>query len=165
MDQLKDAAERDVLTGLRNRRGFLQATVSPLAAGDDAVIALLDMDHFKRVNDDHGHDRGDELLTDFADHLVAMLRRSDVSARWGGEEFIVLFPDTSPIQAHEILRRLQYSLRDIPAFRIDGRPVTVSCGLATLDSHAQLAEATRDADALLYEAKQAGRDRILVAAE
>lgn len=165
MDQLKDAAERDVLTGMRNRRGFLQATASPLAAGDDAVIALLDIDHFKRVNDDHGHDRGDELLTDFADHLVAALRRSDVSARWGGEEFIVLFPDTSLIQAHEILRRLQHSLRDIPAFRIDGRPVTFSCGLAALDSHAQLAHATRDADALLYEAKEAGRDRILVAAD
>ncbi|NIJ39340.1 putative signal transduction protein with EAL and GGDEF domain [Sphingopyxis panaciterrae] len=91
IEQLKDAAERDLLTGLRNRRGFLDA-VAPLLAADtkSSTIALLDLDHFKAVNDDHGHDRGDQLLTHFADKLTAALGRSDVAARWGGEEFIVL---------------------------------------------------------------------------
>lgn len=163
IEQLKDAAERDVLTGLRNRRGFLD-TVAPLLADEkQSMIAMLDLDHFKGVNDDHGHDRGDQLLTDFADYLAASLRRSDIPARWGGEEFIVLFPGTSPMQAKEILGRLQVVMRRSEAFRIGGRPVTFSCGLARVRGYANLAEATRQADRTLYAAKEGGRNLIMTA--
>lgn len=163
VEQLKDAAERDVLTGLRNRRGFLDS-VSPLLSHDsESAVALIDIDHFKAVNDEHGHDRGDQVLTDFADQLASQLRRSDVSGRWGGEEFIVFFPGTPPRQARDILARLQQALRDAPAFLIDGRPVTVSCGVASVRNYAELGEATRRADQALYGAKEAGRNRICVA--
>lgn len=163
IDQLKDAAERDVLTGLRNRRGFLAAVTPLLARGKASVIAILDIDRFKAVNDDHGHDRGDQLLTDFADQLSAQLRRSDVSARWGGEEFIILFPDTSIAQAQDILTRLRQSIRSDAAFLIDDRIVTFSCGAAMVGEGVGLADATRLADALLYDAKAAGRDMIRIA--
>lgn len=163
IEQLKDAAERDVLTGLRNRRGFLD-TVAPILADDSySMIAMLDLDHFKAVNDNHGHDRGDQLLTDFADYLAASLRRSDIAARWGGEEFIVLFPGTSPRQAREILGRLQLVMRGNAAFTIGGRTVTFSCGLAPVLGYADLAEATRRADQTLYAAKEGGRDLIMTA--
>ncbi|WP_447760216.1 GGDEF domain-containing protein [Sphingopyxis panaciterrae] len=163
IEQLKDAAERDLLTGLRNRRGFLD-TVAPILAGHrSSMIAMLDLDHFKAVNDDHGHDRGDRLLTDFADYLAASLRRSDVPARWGGEEFIVLFPATLAPQAEEILRRLQLAMRQSEAFTIDGRAITFSCGLARVGGYAELAEATRRADKSLYAAKEGGRNLILTA--
>lgn len=163
MEQLKDAAERDVLTGLRNRRGFLDAVASLLYPGKNSAIAILDLDHFKAVNDDHGHDRGDQILTDFADQLVAQLRRSDISARWGGEEFIVLFPDTSILQAQDILSRLQDAVRNDAAFNIDGRAVTFSCGIAAVDAYADLADAMRRADQSLYDAKASGRDLIRIA--
>lgn len=163
IEQLKDAAERDVLTGLRNRRGFLSAVAPLLTDGKQAAVALLDIDRFKAVNDEHGHDRGDQFLTDFADHLIAHLRRADISARWGGEEFIVLFPDTTPAQAEEILQRLRKALPKVAAFQVEDRVVTFSCGIAGICRHADLAEATRQADQSLYDAKEAGRDRILIA--
>jgi diguanylate cyclase (GGDEF)-like protein len=160
---LKDAAERDVLTGLRNRRGFLDAVAPLLAHEKRGCVALIDIDHFKAVNDEYGHDRGDRILTDFADHLSVQLRRSDLSARWGGEEFIVFFPDTGTTQANEILARLQAVLRGSPDFRVGDRAVTVSCGVSVVANYADLAAATRRADDALYGAKEGGRDLILVA--
>lgn len=163
MEQLKDAAERDVLTGLRNRRGFLDAAAPILNSGKPAVIAVIDLDHFKAVNDDYGHDRGDELLEDFADHLVSELRRSDLLARWGGEEFMVLFPNTEPSQAHDILQLLQRAMRSASRFDMEGKHLTFSCGLASVASYAELKMAMQRADTSLYAAKKAGRDRIIAA--
>lgn len=163
MKQLKDAAERDVLTGLRNRRGFLDTVGPMLFDKSPATIALLDIDRFKAVNDEHGHDRGDQLLTDFADSLVSGLRRSDISARWGGEEFIVFFPDTAAGDAAEILERLQQDVQRTPAFRLGERVVSFSCGIASVAGYADLAPATRRADQSLYKAKTNGRSRILIA--
>lgn len=163
MKQLKDAAERDVLTGLRNRRGFLDTVRPMMLEKGPATIAVLDIDRFKAVNDDYGHDRGDLLLTDFADSLVAELRRSDISARWGGEEFIVFFPDTTNKQAAEILERLQAAMRRTPAFQLDDRVISFSCGIAEVCGYADLAPATRRADRSMYQAKKNGRSRILIA--
>lgn len=160
IDQLKDAAERDVLTGLRNRRGFLDAAETMLIPGRSSVIALIDLDHFKKVNDDHGHDRGDQFLTAFSDHLASALRRSDISARWGGEEFVVLFPDTTPLQAREILVRLQSAMKDAPVFALGRSSLTFSCGLAPVTSYDAIADAMKKADRSLFAAKESGRNQI-----
>lgn len=158
--KLAEAAERDLLTGLRNRRGFLDA-ISPLLRGDrNSVIAVIDLDHFKRINDRHGHDEGDRVLEAFAKRLETMLRRSDQPARWGGEEFAVLLPDTDLAEATEIIERLRASLREDSIGKHDDDPLTFSCGLSIVRDYGSLAAAMRCADNALYTAKRAGRDRL-----
>ena len=108
-ERLTDAARKDSLTGLRNRRGFLDAVEPVLGVGKNSVVAMIDLDHFKDINDRYGHDEGDRVLIEFARRLGAELRRSDLPARWGGEEFAVLFPDTDLDEATEVIARLRAS--------------------------------------------------------
>lgn len=154
---LDSAAHRDVLTGLWNRRGFLtqSATVT------NGAVALVDLDRFKAINDLHGHDAGDDVLRDFAAFLSRAVRRSDCVARWGGEEFAVLFPDLSEVEAatilHRMTRRLAAGAVDAP----DGTPVSFSAGVIELNEDSIQAAMSR-ADAALYAAKHGGRDQIRV---
>lgn len=160
LERLADAAETDVLTGLRNRRGFLDA-ISPLLRDDrNSVVAMIDLDHFKTINDRFGHDKGDQVLHAFGARLKDSLRRSDVAARWGGEEFAILLPDTDLDEAAEIINRLRVTLHIEGFGAARGHPVTFSCGLAITRDYASLGGAMRKADAALYEAKRAGRDRV-----
>jgi diguanylate cyclase (GGDEF)-like protein len=157
---LADAAETDLLTGLRNRRGFMDA-IAPLLRDDrTSVIAMLDLDHFKAINDRFGHDEGDRVLSAFGMRLEEGLRRSDLAARWGGEEFAVLLPDTGLDEATEIMDRLRISLQFEGIGRIEGDRLTFSCGLAAVRDYDSLAPAMRKADMALYEAKRGGRDRV-----
>ena len=165
IDRLKDAAERDVLTGLRNRRGFLDAIRPVLDGHRDSVLAIVDLDRFKRVNDEYGHDRGDSLLADFAEHLASSIRRSDIAARWGGEEFAILFPDTSLSQASDIVERMQASMAGETPFLVGRVQVTFSCGMARVRDPAGLDDAMRAADSILYAAKQGGRNLVLAASD
>jgi len=159
ISQLRDAAERDLLTGLRNRRGFLDAAAH-LRAGTRATLALVDIDFFKRINDVFGHDEGDLVLQEFSHRLTETMRRSDLAARWGGEEFAILIPGMGPQEARAMVERLRTALHDRPE-----EPVTFSCGLAFLRGPDQIAVAMQRADKALYAAKRAGRDRILLDSE
>jgi diguanylate cyclase (GGDEF)-like protein len=163
IDRLALVAKSDPLTGLYNRRGFFAAADEALAPGHASVLALIDLDHFKRVNDRLGHMLGDELLCAFAERLRDGVRRLDVCARWGGEEFAVLFPNATLDDARDVLDRLRRVIgRDLLP-EAEDIVVTFSCGLAPIRTHDQLSESARRADEALYAAKHAGRDRILVA--
>ena len=159
-------AERDELTGLLNRRAIVRKAVEYLSRAREAkgtlIIGLIDLDHFKTVNDRFGHAVGDQLLQRLAVSLRTALHTREVFGRYGGEEFLVLFPDTSMDQAREGAERLRATLRDQP-LNIEGQEVTVSLsmGLASFESGDVLYDqVARRADIALYVAKTNGRDRV-----
>jgi diguanylate cyclase (GGDEF)-like protein len=160
IDRLRAAAEIDLLTGVRNRRGFLDALPTLLRPDQAAVVALIDLDHFKSINDRFGHEEGDRILATFAARLDHGVRRSDICARWGGEEFAVLLPDTSIDAAHRVMERLRLSLLSDP-IGVDDFSLTFSCGLAGAVDAPALNTALREADIALYQAKAAGRNLVL----
>jgi diguanylate cyclase (GGDEF)-like protein len=162
IESLTDAAERDPLTGIRNRRGFLDSAEQILRGQANAVLAILDVDHFKSINDEYGHDTGDVLLKALSRRIENHLRRSDIAARWGGEEFAVLLPDTNLDEARLVMERLRATVALDTGLGVKDRAVTFSCGLAPVRSFAQLGEATKQADAALYSAKNAGRNQVHV---
>lgn len=159
-ERLTQAAERDPLTGVLNRRGFLSSAGKVLTGDRAAVLAMVDLDHFKAINDHLGHAAGDVLLQEFAERLCDSVRRSDICARWGGEEFAVLLPGATIEQARVVMERLRASLARQP---LPGAGVTFSCGLATIVDAAGLDYAAERADEALYTAKREGRDRIVSA--
>ncbi|PKP92853.1 MAG: GGDEF domain-containing protein [Alphaproteobacteria bacterium HGW-Alphaproteobacteria-15] len=156
---LDSVAHRDTLTGLWNRRGFL-TQVSTVSEGS---LALIDLDRFKAFNDTHGHAAGDQVLRDFADFLQRGVRKNDIVARWGGEEFVALFPDTDEQKAAAILARM---LRRLAAGAVEGpeaTPVSFSGGVVDLERET-VEEAMHRADAALYAAKRGGREQLRVGA-
>jgi two-component system, cell cycle response regulator len=134
-------------------------------AGDVSVL-YMDLDHFKAVNDQHGHAVGDSVLRMFADRVRKAVRRIDVLVRRGGEEFVLIMPATGVTQAHATGQRIQQALHDEP-FEIDNGNLrlrqTVSIGVATWDERETPDQLERRADAAMYEAKRLGRDRVVVA--
>lgn len=168
--QLREQADRDALTGLHNRR-HLARRMDGLA--DDPLpgplsVAILDLDHFKTINDRYGHAAGDKVLVRTAALLRSVMRGSDLIARTGGEEFLLVLPGTGAGAAREACERLLTALRDETWARVaPGLRVTGSVGIATapdgVGSGAALEELVNEADARLYEAKRGGRDRAVVA--
>jgi diguanylate cyclase (GGDEF)-like protein len=165
--QLQAFASIDPLTQLQNRRvlderldqEFARATRHrrPLAC------VMMDIDHFKRVNDTHGHIVGDRVLAQVATAISATIRKTDVAGRYGGEEFLVLVPETHAPGAQVLGERLRHA---VAAGRGDSRlpGVTISVGIATTELQVSSAvDLVRRADEALYEAKAAGRDRVAVA--
>lgn len=159
MNDLQIAAHEDPLTGLANRRGFLAQIAALPADRRRGCIAVIDIDHFKQVNDRLGHDEGDRVLAAFADRLSAQMRRMDIVARWGGEEFILFFQDAIEDEACWSLSRIAALMRDNPVGRIDGRAISFSAGVSRW-SGTDMEATIEAADMALYEAKGAGRDRI-----
>jgi len=167
MDRLHEAALRDGLTGLFNRR-FLRESLPRIQAaaardGEPLCVLMIDLDHFKAVNDRHGHLIGDQTLRAVADTLRSNSRESDLIARYGGEEFAVLCPRTTceiGVQVAERLREAVAAL-DEPALGHPG-PQTISLGVAVQSpQRSQSPEALLEqADLALYEAKHRGRNRI-----
>ncbi|HET9691703.1 MAG TPA: GGDEF domain-containing protein [Acidimicrobiales bacterium] len=154
----------DGLTGLANRRAFdtgLDREVAgALRRGEPLSLVLIDIDHFKRVNDTRGHTGGDEVLRAVAGVLAAACRTQDLVARYGGEEFAVVLPGCPAEAARVIVERARRAMAAEPLFG----GVTVSAGVATLPDHAGAAVGLVEAaDAALYAAKAAGRDRVTVA--
>lgn len=168
--QLQEQATHDVLTGLFNRRYLDETLPRELhrvqRSGGQLALAMLDIDHFKRFNDEMGHEAGDLVLRGIGHILRENLRRSDVGCRYGGEELLVIMPDSSIADAQARLADICALIREMKIPYRDGMlpRVTVSAGLAGSDDYpADEAALLRAADDALYAAKAAGRDRIEVA--
>jgi len=167
--QLEILAATDALTGLLNRRRFVELAEQAFGRYQryDRPFALLiaDLDHFKAVNDRFGHHAGDDVLRAFAGALVRLMRSHDAVGRIGGEEFAMLLPETGASGAQRVAERIAAACRQI-AVPAPGRPgrVSVSLGAATVQpADASVDDVLRRADTALYEAKRAGRDRVAVA--
>jgi diguanylate cyclase (GGDEF)-like protein len=165
-DVAASRASRDELTGIFNRRHLDAELAVQIARGNrrgsPLTVALLDLDHFKRINDLFGHAVGDEALRHVADVMSRNIRGGDVLGRYGGEEFLLIMPDTAADSAAVLCNRLRDAVR---ASRPDGlgvdRPVTLSGGLADLRIGEQREDLIQRADVALYQAKAEGRDRIV----
>ncbi len=164
----RELATRDDLTGLPNRRAMqdlmnLEHRRS-LRSGRPLLIAELDIDHFKRINDSHGHATGDRALQAFAGVVRASVRDTDVLGRWGGEEFLLMLSDTDPDDARELLERVRLAVAAMEIPHPEGSlHMTLSAGLA-LHLPGDTVELTLErADQALYTAKSLGRNRIVVA--
>ncbi len=161
-------AASDALTGLPNRRAA-EDTLKRMAAqagrsSSPLVAILLDLDHFKRINDLYGHDRGDEALAVAGETLTATLRRSDFAARYGGEEFLVLLPETDRSGGLMLAEKLRAAIEGAPLS--GGAALSASLGVAVYpDDAADTDELLRRADRALYLAKKQGRNRVESAAE
>jgi len=156
----------DRLTGLPNRRYIETLLDQAMAAARRTrrplVLALADLDHFKQINDRHGHAAGDEVLCHAASILSRAFRRSDVIARYGGEEFVILFPETEPAAAAERLEQLRAEVarHSVPVSGAEV-PITLSVGLAVFPHDGESpADLLARADQRLYAAKRAGRNRV-----
>jgi diguanylate cyclase (GGDEF)-like protein len=155
-------ATTDGLTGLPNRRSLETAAEELISARRSFAIAMADLDHFKDLNDTYGHEAGDRALRLFARTLRANLRPDDTASRYGGEEFVLLLPDTSIAEARTALDRLRVTLAgDIAAS--GNVPFTASWGLTASETGETFGEMLQSADEALYAAKRAGRNRVSVA--
>jgi len=161
LDEIERLATRDSLTGLANRRLFDESLQREAARshrlGTPLSLLVLDVDHFKQVNDNYGHQTGDAVLREVADALVANTKNFDVAARYGGDEFVVLLPGCSREDAMGVAQRVRNEI----ARQVGEAPVTISGGIATMPDNASDAERLiAAADGALYDAKRNGRDRV-----
>jgi len=167
LEDVQRMATRDVLTGLFNRR-FMQERLEEAIKrfdryGERFALVLVDLDHFKKINDQHGHKVGDQALMAFASAAGLVLRDTDVLARWGGEEFLFVLPNTAAHKSLAALERLRQSLEvatvspDVPTLR-----VRFSAGIAVHDTARTLSQTLERADHALYEAKRRGRNQDVV---
>ena len=162
---LEETSSRDPLTGLLNRRALMETIKQEVQraarTGDSFVVAMLDVDHFKAVNDRFGHETGDRALVELAGVLVESLREYDLCGRWGGEEFLVLLPQTQPEAAQAVMDRLVGDVRTMAMAAGDEvLRLTVSIGMAHHQLGETFSETLSRADQALYLAKQDGRDRV-----
>lgn len=164
-----EMAITDQLTGLHNRRYMSRHLDNLVASAKKAekpiAFVIMDIDYFKSVNDTHGHDIGDEVLKEFAARIAANVRGIDLACRYGGEEFVVVMPDTDVAFAYSVSERLRHSIETTP-FRISRAPnslnLTISIGIAGLEGPDDSADALlHRADQALYSAKKAGRNRVV----
>ena len=160
--QLSDLASTDALTGIANRRGLESAFAGAQSAGRGVAMLMIDLDHFKQVNDGCSHLVGDQVLQQAARLMALALRDADLLGRFGGEEFTALLADTTQVDAQVVADRLRLRLRDFDWTPMVGNlPVTVSVGLVQVRSGESFEHAAARADRLLYRAKQNGRDRVV----
>jgi eukaryotic-like serine/threonine-protein kinase len=166
--QVRRLATIDGLTGLYNRRHFFAEATGQFRVarryGRPIAAIMIDVDHFKRINDAHGHPVGDEVIRVLARRLRATVRDGDVLCRYGGEEFALLTPETGPT-AEQLAERLRQVVNAEPVpTPVGPLPVTISLGVAHLrEADFDLDQLIARADAALYEAKQSGRNRLAVA--
>ncbi len=164
--ELGQLAITDALTRTRNRRGItislLEAMAHAERYGHPLSVAMVDIDHFKNVNDSHGHKAGDRALEGVAGILAETVRVPDKVGRYGGEEFLLVFPETGLEQARKIAERVRTAVGNA-AFDVGDKKIklTVSIGITAFVKSEDLELLLSRADRALYEAKQAGRDRIV----
>lgn len=166
LSKLQYQAQYDFLTGLVNRGYFLERSEQEFMRSvryqHSISVAMLDIDHFKTINDSHGHHVGDELLKAFAKTCLKTLREVDMVGRMGGDEFAILLPETSIDEAFDVLERLRAALADLELQLPEGKPlkITTSIGIATHGkSDKTLSLLLNRADEALYDAKTAGRNK------
>lgn len=164
LERIQEMAVRDELTGLVNRRHMNQVLVEHAARSKRGVVqfwvVLIDLDHFKRVNDTWGHAVGDEVLRGFSVMAKEVLRETDVIGRWGGEEFLVVMPTVPPNDPVAGLQRLRARLADTQiSVSVPDLRISFSAGLAAFDPGDSIEQAVERADKALYEAKAQGRNR------
>ena len=164
-EELERLSTTDTLTGLGNRRHLMNLLTHEIErakrAGQPFSILMLDVDHFKKYNDKHGHQAGDDVLARVSTVLRDSIRPYDCAARYGGEEFLIMLSATSLDRARESAERIRKQVR---SEQFEGGTVTISIGVAEFPSHGDTAKAViGQADAALYEAKHAGRDRVVCA--
>jgi two-component system cell cycle response regulator len=172
LDMSVELAVTDQLTGLYNRR-YMSTHISTLIesaaeSGRELSLLILDIDYFKSINDTHGHDVGDQILREFAKRIVSNVRSVDLACRYGGEEFVVIMPDTDLSFAYMVAERVRQQVAGVP-FIIDRAPgsvhVTISVGVTTSEGKGDTPDALlRRADQALYRAKRDGRNRVVSAA-
>lgn len=172
-DELERASQTDALTGLFNRRygvDRLEEEISRARRYDrELAVALIDLDHFKRINDTYGHHAGDEVLVTVSAGLGRVSRESDCVMRWGGEEFLFVFPETNLSEAAGIVERFRQHLVENPVHvSAEGGtliPVTTSGGVSELEEGDSLESLVDRADAGLYRAKEQGRNQLVLSRE
>ncbi len=168
VQMLAQRAQIDGLTGLCNRASFdtrwHQEHERAIRAGTPLSLAMFDLDEFKSINDTYGHPSGDAVLVGLAQLISRTVRVSDVACRYGGEEFAIIFPDTTPAEAHAICERLRRACEQIVWPKHPGRPVTLSIGIAGTLAPAGLHQQVwiETADRNLYVAKREGRNRLVL---
>lgn len=160
---LIDQANHDSMTGLYNRRSFYYTSKKILLLAqrnfEEIHIIMLDIDNFKSINDTYGHDIGDKVITALANELFTSTRKSDIAARWGGEEFLILLPKTDEKGA---LNKAEEIRSSVAKLKVENVQFTVSIGVATFDytEDATIDDAIKKADYALYEAKNSGKNRV-----
>lgn len=166
--KLRELATTDSLTGLNNRRRFMELSEREFARSvryeRPLAMFMLDIDHFKDVNDTYGHDVGDDVLRSLAETAVMALRGADILGRLGGEEFGVLLPETDESSAMEVAERLRRSIENTSiSTREHTLKITVSIGVSTLKKDtSSVQDLLKHADVALYDAKQSGRNRVIM---
>lgn len=163
VNRLEYLSLTDSLTGLYNRR-YLSASIDEemrraYETGSQLTLCILDIDHFKKVNDTYGHEYGDEVLFNIAQIMKAGLTNEEIFGRYGGEEFVILFPEKTPAQAFPIVQTLANHIREHGWPH--GKPVTISGGLSAYVHGISYSNFVEAADKNLYRAKRGGRDRII----
>lgn len=164
-DQLREQATRDPLTGLYNRRylddSLHRELTRCLRQGEPLSLVLIDLDLFKRVNDEHGHSAGDQVINQLATTLTDLSRASDIVCRFGGEEFLVVLPGTDPEAAAARAEEYRSTFEKSPV-TVEGATlaVTLSAGVASSYQEITLHDLIRQADQALYRAKDSGRNRV-----
>ena len=153
---------RDALTGLYTRAYLTEHLADLLRRGTPGGLIMIDLDHFKRINDCHGHDGGDAVLRAVAMAMQRSVRQSDIVARYGGEEFCVLLPGAPEGYAHELAERIRVEIEGMGYRGLPGLTVTASLGVcdAGTHGHATPDAALACADVGMYRAKEAGRNRV-----
>lgn len=165
LDRMSRYAYTDLLTGLGNRRDFQNhlnwVRAQAKRTGGGFSVALADLDHFKTVNDTYGHQVGDLVLKHCAETISASMRETDRLFRWGGEEFILLMPNTAPASATSVAERVRANLQATPYVHGDSViPLTISLGVDSWDAAGDLDALLRNVDARLYLAKRQGRNKV-----
>jgi diguanylate cyclase (GGDEF)-like protein len=164
--EAEETSKLDFLTGLNNRRSmFDKAKLNDKNLKKNAhktTVIMADIDHFKLVNDTHGHNHGDAVLIQVSELIKSSLRDTDIVARWGGEEFLVLLAKTDTEQGVSIAEKIRETIANNP-FIYEGveHKVTLTLGLASYDSNSNFEETIQRADQALYEGKENGRNRVV----